>query len=70
MSARNSAIEVVKLGLEHGALTLPKTKGKAYDALEGFVNEQTARFLEQNELYIEEGIDAIRDGAEDGAEEE
>ena len=74
MSARNSALEEVKIAVELGAFPLGTKTTKAADKfalLQQLVDQETARFLEQNEAYIADGIDAICDGEYgDGDEDE
>lgn len=48
-SARNSAIEVIRLAFEQGAIALPSKKGAGYDALLGFVDHLTNRYFTDNE---------------------
>lgn len=70
MSARNSAIELVKVALENKALSLGSKADLKLELLEGFVNEQTARFLEQNEAFIANGVEAVYADAGDGGDGE
>jgi hypothetical protein len=48
-SARNAAIEVIRLALEHGAISLGTKKGQMLDNLLGYVNEVTNRYFVDNE---------------------
>lgn len=45
-SARNSAIEVIKAGIDAGAISLPAAKAKAFDALRALVDEVTDEYNE------------------------
>ena len=56
-AARNAASEFLKVALEQGAISLPAKKADKLDFLIEAHNECVARFLEQNETYVEAEFD-------------
>ena len=72
LAMRNSAIEVVKIAVEAGALKLGTKQGEKYDILLGLVDDLTVRFHEQEQAYCESEYDlsTIAEVGEDGEEDE
>lgn len=68
--AREQAIKVLTAMLDSGSVTLPSAKAKKYDAYLAYLDELTARFLDQGDRYVDEGIDAIGGDYGDGDDEE
>jgi len=67
--AREQAIKVLAAMIEGGAITLPSKKAEKYDAYLSYLDELTARFLDQGDRYVDEGIDAIGGDYSDGEDE-
>ena len=63
--AREQAIKVLGAMLESGAVKLPAKAAEKYDAYLEFLDLLTARFLEQGDSYVEDGVEAIYSDADD-----
>ena len=63
--AREQAMKLTAAMLADGAIKLPTKAGEKMDAYLEYVDMFTARFLEQADAYLEEGIEAIYADADD-----
>lgn len=68
--AREQGIKVLASMLNEGVITLPSAKAKKYDAYLKYLDELTARFLDQGDAYVEEGIEAIAGDYGDGGDDD
>lgn len=68
--AREQAIKVLDSLIDKGAVKLGAKVADQYDNYLLHLNKLTARFLEESDRYLEEGVAAIDSDADDGAEEE
>ena len=72
LAMRNSAIAAVSAAVEAGAIKLGTKQADKFDNFFGYIDQVTARFLEQEQDYIESDYDigAICEDAGDGDDDE
>ena len=58
-SARNAAIEVARIGVEAGAISLGSTKAKKLDALFAFIDNTTERYYYDTDTVATQGVEAV-----------
>jgi hypothetical protein len=59
-SARHTAIEMFKVGVETGSIPLPSAKGKKLEAMEAFIDEYTVKFYAQgNDIFTGKPITEV-----------